>query len=94
MSSLEFEVVHANGTYTGADGEEKTRWMKVGVIFKSDKGSYTMKLEAIPTRRNEQGELWLNLFVPQKREQKPAPQQQGFREAPQEAGFSDPDIPF
>jgi hypothetical protein len=82
MSSLEFEVVHANGTYTDQEGQEKTRWMKVGVIFKSDKGSYTMKLEAIPTRRNEQGELWLNLFVPQKREQKPA-QQGGFRDSPQ-----------
>jgi hypothetical protein len=95
MSSLEFEVVHANGTYTGADGEEKTRWMKVGVIFKSDKGSYTMKLEAIPTRRNEQGELWLNLFVPQKREQKPAPQQ-GFRDnpQPQSDGFGEEPIPF
>jgi hypothetical protein len=90
MSSLEFEVVSANGTYTGADGQEKTRWLKCGVIFKSDKGSYTMKLEAIPARRNENGELWLNLFVPKKKEQ-PAQQQQGFREPqqPQSDGFDD-----
>jgi hypothetical protein len=100
MSSLEFEVVSANGTYTGADGQEKTRWLKCGVVFKSDKGSYTMKLEAIPARRNENGELWLNLFVPKKKEQ-PA-QQQGFRDqspnttsaSQPESGFPDPDIPF
>ena len=71
-----FDVMSANGKYTGQDGSEKTRWQNVGVVFKSDKGNYTMKLEAIPTRRNEDGELWLNLFVPQKKE---APkQQQGF----------------
>jgi hypothetical protein len=77
--SVEFEIVHGNGTYKDSEGNEKTRWQKVGVIFKSDKGNYSMKLDAIPTRRNEEGELWLNLFVPQPRgEQKPQPG--GFRE--------------
>ena len=63
MSKVVFEVVHGNGTYKAQDGSEKTRWQKVGVIFKSDKGNYSMKLDAIPTRRNEEGELWLNLFI-------------------------------
>jgi hypothetical protein len=79
MSSLLYKVKHANGTYTDANGEEKTRWSDVGVVFKSDKGAVTMKLEYVPTKRNDQGDLWLNLFVPRKKEQ-PAQQQQGFRE--------------
>ena len=92
MSSLEYDVMHANGTYTGQDGSEKTRWAKVGVVFKSDKGAMTMKLEYVPTRRNEHGDLWLNLFVPRPKEQ-PA-QQQGFREPVKQGadGFGD-DIP-
>ena len=84
MSSLEYEVVHANGKYTGADGTEKTRWSKCGVVFKSDKGSLSMKLEYVPTLRNENGELWFNMFVPQAKEQRrpaAAPQQEGFRQA-------------
>jgi hypothetical protein len=100
MSKVVFEVVHGNGTYKAADGSEKTRWQKIGVIFKSDKGNYSMKLDAIPTRRNEEGELWLNLFVPQDREEiKPAEKQQGnFRQAAPDPsrgdGFGDDNIPF
>jgi hypothetical protein len=76
------------------------------VVFKSEKGAYTMKLDAVPTRRNEQGELWLNLFVPQARQEKTdKPVQQGFREVEHETikavakqagpdGFESEDIPF
>ena len=92
--SVEFEVVTSTGTYM-KDGEEKKRWLKCGVIFKSEKGNYSMKLEAIPTKRNENGEMWFALFVPKAREAKPA-QQGGFRDKPaQPAGdFVDDDIPF
>ena len=34
--SVEFEVVTSTGTYM-KDGEEKKRWLKCGVIFKSEK---------------------------------------------------------
>ena len=85
--SKEFDVVHANGKYM-LNGEEKTRWQNVGVVFKSAKGAYTMKLDAIPTRRNEEGELWLNLFTPQQKGG-----QQGFRDKPKTDGFEDQDIP-
>ena len=78
-----FDVMHGNGTYKGQDGSEKTRWQNVGVVFKSDKGNYTMKLEAIPTRRNEDGELWLNLFVPQKKDR-----------PTQNDGVGNDDVPF
>ena len=92
--SVEFEVVTSTGTYM-KDGEEKKRWLKCGVIFKSEKGNYSMKLEAIPTKRNEHGEMWFALFVPKPREDKPQ-QQGGFREQSQRGadGFEDRDIPF
>ena len=90
--SVEFEVVTSTGTYM-KDGEEKKRWLKCGVIFKSEKGNYSMKLEAIPTKRNENGEMWFALFVPKPREDKPA--QSGFREQSQRGadGFEDSSIP-
>ena len=90
MSKKVFDIVHGNGEYKAQDGSTKTRWQNVGVVFKSEKGNYVLKLDAIPTRRNEEGELWLNLFVPQEREQKP--KAQGFRE-PQTDTFVDDDIP-
>ena len=90
MSKKVFDIVHGNGEYKAQDGSTKTRWQNVGVVFKSEKGNYVLKLDAIPTRRNEEGELWLNLFVPQDREQKP--KAQGFRE-PQADTFVDDDLP-
>ena len=86
-----FDVCTSTGSYTGPDGSEKQRWMNVGVMFKNDSGYVSIKLEAIPTRRNEQGELWLSCFVPKEKEQ-PA-QQQGFRDAPKD-DFQDEQIPF
>ena len=74
MSKKVFDVVHGNGTYKAQDGSEKTRWQNVGAVFKSDKGNFSMKLDAVPTRRNEEGELWLNLFVPQDRTQQSKPE--------------------
>jgi hypothetical protein len=95
VSKKVFDVVGSDGEYKAQDGSTKTRWVNCGVVFKSDKGNYSMKLSAIPTRRNEEGELWLSLFVPQ--DKKPAQTasqepQQGFRDNP--APAHDDDIPF
>ena len=89
-----YDVVTSTGSYTGQDGQEKKRWLTVGVVFQNDEGYVSMKLDAIPAKRNDQGEMWLSLFVPKPREQKPA-QQQGFREPqqPRSDGFADPDLP-
>jgi hypothetical protein len=94
-SKLIYEVCGSAGTYKAQDGSEKTRWIKAGVVFKNDKGYVSMKLDSIPTRRNEEGELWLSLFVPQdKKPSQTASQepQQGFRDNP--APAHDDDIPF
>ena len=87
-SELIYEVCGSAGTYKSQDGSEKTRWIKAGVVFKNDKGYVSMKLDSIPTRRNEKGELWLSLFVPKdKPESKPV--QQGFRDNQDDAGGQD-----
>jgi hypothetical protein len=87
-----YDVCVSTGSYTGQDGQEKQRWMNVGVMFKNDSGYVSIKLEAIPTRRNEDGELWLSCFAPK---EKQAPQQQGFREQSQRGadGFEDAKLP-
>jgi predicted RNA-binding protein with PUA-like domain len=91
-----YDVVTSTGTYNDPQtGEEKKRWLTVGVVFENDAGYVSMKLDAIPAKRNEHGEMWLSLFTPKPREQKQAPQQQGFREQSQRGadGFEDKDIP-
>ena len=99
-SELIYEVCGSAGTYKAQDGSEKTRWIKAGVVFKNDKGYVSLKLDSVPTRRNENGELWLSLFVPQDRkpaESKPEPVQQGFREPVDTGGpdgVGEDEIPF
>jgi len=100
-SKLIYEVCGSAGTYKAQDGSEKTRWVKAGVVFKNDKGYISMKLDAIPTRRNENGELWLSLFVPQDKKPAQTASQEpvgGFRDKPADTGGPDgvggDDIPF
>jgi hypothetical protein len=88
-----FDVVVSTGSYTGDDGQEKQRWMNVGAVFKNDEGRVSIKLDAIPARRNETGELWLSCFEPKPRQQTqntppPAPAQAA------QDDFADDQIPF
>ena len=41
------ELIAKNGTYKNKQGEEKTRYIKVGVKMETDKGTM-MKIEALP----------------------------------------------
>jgi hypothetical protein len=83
------DIMTPGGTYQGQDGEEKTRWMKCGVLLKGDRG-YRIKLETVPVG----GDGWLAVFEPRtdtqgQSQQKPAQNQaQGFRDTDQE------DMPF
>ena len=75
------------------DGEEKTRWMKVGIALQTDKG-IRLKLDAIPAVYSENG-LWLSVF--EERDEKGSGQ--GFREKPaqtpaQRPLSADDDVPF
>lgn len=39
------------GTYT-KDGEEKARWLKVGVVFMKENGKTTLKIDSLPNNFN------------------------------------------
>jgi len=90
-----YDVCASTGSYIGQDGQEKQRWINIGAVFKNDEGRVSIKLDSIPVRTNEKGELWLSCFVPKPRnQQQPV---QGVRDKPAEKkddGFQDKDIPF
>ncbi len=46
MATVKYEVVAATGKYK-QNGEEKTRFAKIGVVMETDKG-LRLKLETIP----------------------------------------------
>jgi hypothetical protein len=49
----------ANGTYQ-IDGQEKTRWLRIGVLFQKDSGAYSIKLDAVPVGQEFDG--WVQVF--------------------------------
>jgi len=61
MSKATLRVVQKTGTYENGKGETKNNYQDLGVVFESDKGYLSMKLNALPLP-NEKGEVWLNLF--------------------------------
>jgi hypothetical protein len=79
------DICHAAGRYT-KDGEERTSWVKLGVLFRTDKG-YRIKMDAYPAVTTE-SDGWLNVFPKRDQAPKPEPAQQGFRKD------KDSDIPF
>lgn len=82
------KAVATVGKYTDRNGQEKTRYLTVGGLFKREDGSACMKLDTVPVGPDFNG--WINFYDLDDQEQKPqqAPQQQ-----PDPAGIDD-DIPF
>ena len=58
------DVCVSTGEYE-VEGQKKRRWMKIGVLFDSEKGK-SIKLDALPIA-NIQGEVWLSLFPKKER---------------------------
>jgi hypothetical protein len=52
------DVMFPNGKYT-KDGEEKTRWLKVGTLMQNAEGNYRLKLDAMPVNP---GDGWFAVF--------------------------------
>lgn len=66
--SKRLDVLTVTGTYE-KDGEEKKRWMRVGVAFEGKDGNgWNIKLEAIPATRNDDGTIGLILREPKQRD--------------------------
>jgi hypothetical protein len=82
------DLCFPSGKYV-KDGEEKTRWMNVGILLETDKGM-RIKLEAIPIVTDQNG-LWLSVFEPREQAPRAAPKQESFR---QPAADPNEDVPF
>jgi len=61
-----FDVMAPIGKYNDPNtGQEKTRWLKCGMIVKTQAGKMALKLDAMPVAPvTEEGGLWLQLFAP------------------------------
>ena len=61
------DICQRTGEYQDQDGVTKSRWLKIGVEFTTDKGRF-LKLEALPLP-NAEGEVLLSVFDPKPRAQ-------------------------
>ena len=63
MANLKYEIKAKSGTYKNKSGEEKPNWVKMGVVFESEKG-LSIKIESIPVGWDG----WASLFSPKPKE--------------------------
>lgn len=88
-----YDIMAPTGKYTDKQGQEKTRWLKCGMVVQTAAGKMAIKLDALPVNpMSNDGEdtgLWLQLFEPNQPQDDlhtAAPPQGGFRQpAPQAA---------
>ena len=81
---IKYEVMASTGKYTTKTGEEKTRWVKCGVVMTTKNGGFALKLETIPVGSDG----WFSLFEPKPKDgQQPEQQSQSLADM-------DSDIPF
>ena len=69
-----------------SNGEEKTRWVNCGGLFKNESGQFSVKLTAVPTAMGENN--WFRVFPPRDQQQG----EQGFRK-PSPAVPKQPELP-
>ena len=65
-STAKLRVVQKTGTYKNAKDETKNNYQEVGIVFESEEGYLSMKLNALPLP-NKEGEVWLNMFPIEKK---------------------------
>ena len=93
MAKVIGDVMYPSGKYI-KDGEEKTRWIRCGMLLETDKG-LRIKLDCIPIVTDPAG-LWMSVFEksdskPGQSSQQPAQaqsQSSGTEQEPEE------DMPF
>lgn len=64
------------GSYTGQDGNEKGRWLRIGTVFRHDDGGTSIKLDAMPVGVPE-WDGWCSVFKREQRDQQGQGQGQG-----------------
>lgn len=60
MASKIGDIMHPNGKYVDSEGQEKTRWLRVGSLIEKE-GGYRIKLDAVPANMSET-DGWLQVF--------------------------------
>lgn len=77
----------ANGTYTNAQGETKTRWVNIGLINTNAQGKEYMLLDptinlAAFTREEGRDMVMIGMFEENNQQQQNQGQQQGYNQNP------------
>ena len=86
MGAKKYDVVAVTGKFTDAEGNEKNRYMTVGVILDTKNG-FMLKLEAVPTGWDG----WAYLNTPREKDgEKPAAAKKPVSRKPP----AEDDIPF
>jgi hypothetical protein len=88
--AVKYEVCARGETYKTSSGEEKSRWIKCGIVVETKNG-LAMKLESVPVITDG----WFSFFEPKPREdyQSQQPRRQSAP-ASSSAADMDSDIPF
>lgn len=89
--SIKYEACARGEKYTTADGQEKQKWIKCGVVI-DGKNGLSLKLESLPVTFDG----WLTFFEPKPREEprQQRPQQRPQQQPEQRQAAMDDDIPF
>ena len=85
--AIKYDAIVKNGTYKDKNtGDDRTNWLKVGVVVETRNGGLALKIESLPPLWDG----WVQLATPKTKEQS-APQE---NTQPQQQSMDDPDIPF
>jgi paraquat-inducible protein B len=86
--AIKYDAIVKNGTYKDKNtGEDRTNWLKVGVVVETRNGGLALKIESLPPLWDG----WVQLATPKSKEQS-VPQEN--TQTQQQSSMDDPDIPF
>jgi hypothetical protein len=85
--AITHELIAKAGTYKNKDGEEKTRWVKCGVVMDTRTGGQALLIESLPI--NFDG--WLQMREPSV---KPVAEMKGSKKDSGSVADIEDDLPF
>lgn len=95
MATKKYDAVATIGKYTDSQGNEKKRYLNVGVVMETEHG-LSLKLECVPTNPEWTG--WISFFEPKDNVRQITPAQEKHSEAKANAyqtqAIDETDIPF
>ncbi len=61
VKKVSHDVVSKTGSYKDSEGNNKNRYINIGILMEEDGKPSSIKLNALPIP-DSNGEIWLNLF--------------------------------